>query len=513
MPRARRNRRAATPSTVVTPSTAAGSEAEEEEGPAIEVVELEQPFGHPHRFQALKEAYEPGKRRSTNAYDDIVCKRRKIDSQLGVQLPMLQSTGRARRSPSTTTSSRAARKARTNAFVADMRAQHEKEQARILAPSPKSFSDLPTEIRGLIFRYLLVYYKPILVLRGWEYVYPRGRPNLHTGLLGVCRDFYYQGLRILYGENTFRYRTRDPSDGHQDTHKVMRKVYEDDGNTIPVQKHGHLIRNIEIDIEANRMQDAKNRLRVVDALAKFLPDQPSAIPAQLRMVTLEIYLETRKTLRMETSPTQPKDSYPAVEFFVSHSDVLAHLQKMNCQFVRIVAHRSQDPLVYECVVDRRPHFTAMDVAKGGIKDIWAYDEAMLETRRQSANQSRARLQAMHIWLERLIRDPYRLLKKTKVFRAYIPEPEKHDHQSIPNSPRKRRAKAPKKTEVQAQPAAGLLTEENLKCVAGSSNWASVGQFAHTYRPEDITVFTGEHERLEDRVARLMGPRPEEIESY
>lgn len=421
MPRARRNREAAAPRTASSPppSSTAG-EATEEQGPAIEVVELEQPFGHPHRFQALKEAYEPGKRRATNAYDDIVTKRRKIDLHLSVKPPRLQSAGRAR-SPSTTTSSRAARRARVHAYVADMRARRENEHARIPALSPKGLAKLPAEIRAIIFRYLLVYPEPVLVLGGWEYVYPRGRPNLHTSVLGVCRDFYYLGLRILYGENTFRYRTRDPSKAHQDTHSVMKKVYDEDGYTIPVHKHIHLIRNIEIDVEANRMREAENRFRVVEALEKFLPGPSSDVQAQLRMVTLEIYLETRKTLKMETSPTQPKNSYPAVDFFASHSDVLECLRKINCQFICIVAHRSQDCYQYECMMDRRPHFTALAAAREGIEDAWSGDIAMLESRRKSAVQSTARLNAMRQWLEWLIEDPERLLRANSVFKAYIPE--------------------------------------------------------------------------------------------
>lgn len=486
MPRARRNRRAAARLAAASPlsGSSASSEAAEQV-PAIEVVELEQPFDQPYRFQALKEAYEPGKQRCTNAYDDIVAKRRKIDPQLGVQ-PMLESTGRARKNRSTTASSQAAKKARVHAFVVDQRARHENEDERVLAPSPKGFAKLPAEIRAIIFRYLLVNDNPVLVFGGWGYVYPRGRPNLHTGVLGVCRDFYEQGLRTLYGENTFRYRTRDPSSTvDKETRHFMSKVFEQDGHTIPVHKHGHLIRNVEIDIEANRMREAKNRFRVVEALARFLPSTRAAISAQLRTVTLEIYLETRKTLRMEISPTQPRNSYPAVDMFVSHADVLACLHKINCQFVRIVAHRSQDCYLYETVVDRRPHFTALDAARGSIDDIWSGDAPMLESRRKDADQSKARLNAMAGWLRKLIKEPGNVLEQTSVFRAYVPEPEERD--------RKSRTRASNRAQEQARPAAGGLTEESLECVAGPSHWAS------SSGPDD-------DENWKDRVIRFMGPR-------
>lgn len=87
-----------------------------------------------------------------------------------------------------------------------------------------SILDVPTEVRENIFRQLLVADKSIPVYAGWKKLYkPRPSRNglerhlenekllhkLEPAVLYVCKQFYAEGKRILYSENTFLYRLRD----------------------------------------------------------------------------------------------------------------------------------------------------------------------------------------------------------------------------------------------------------------------------------------------------------------
>jgi hypothetical protein len=69
---------------------------------------------------------------------------------------------------------------------------------------------MPPEIRQAIYRNLLFTKKPILVYGKWTKIFARHKPALSITILMVCRLFYEEALPILYGENTFLYRLRDP---------------------------------------------------------------------------------------------------------------------------------------------------------------------------------------------------------------------------------------------------------------------------------------------------------------
>lgn len=76
---------------------------------------------------------------------------------------------------------------------------------------------LPPEVREGIFSELLVDPQPIFVYKGWTMVCRQSRDTplapesvLYPAILSTCKTFFEEGKRVLYGENTFRYRLRDP---------------------------------------------------------------------------------------------------------------------------------------------------------------------------------------------------------------------------------------------------------------------------------------------------------------
>ncbi|KAI1876513.1 hypothetical protein JX265_004039 [Neoarthrinium moseri] len=277
------------------------------------------------------------------------------------------------------------------------------------------FARLPAEIRDEIFRHLLVHHNDIKVLEKWTLVFPRSRPNLDLGLLRACRIFYLQGVRILYGENTFTYRTRDIADNKEEKGIVEKHVYSHD--RIPIERHGHLFRNIRIAVEANRLWGFDGRRVLPEALQKFLPE---SIPAALHTVTIELPAQTRAMLNMNRDSGTRKGEVPTASWFRCDSPVLKTLERLNCQFIRILAY-DKERNYYSAVIDRRPHFTQMNADEGKYH-MWAHDAVILGRRKAQSIQARATLGTMRYWIERLVIDPQAVVRPGhSPFQNYEPD--------------------------------------------------------------------------------------------
>lgn len=285
-----------------------------------------------------------------------------------------------------------------------------------------AFGRLPMEIRERIFRELLV--QPgggdIRVLHGWSLVYPRGRPQLATAVLAVCRAFHREGARVLYGANTFAYLLRDPAAGGGGggnktsearrpgaTTAVIRHVYGREA--LPLARHGRHLRHVRVAVEANRMYLWDSRRLLPAALELLLPDRGVARPERLVSVTLELPAQTREQLNMmgdrdaRLSGDRRLD-VPAASWFRPESPVLQALEQLNCQFLHIIARDSRGEC-YRTVIDRRPYFSETLENGGSQYDLWKDDQLMLEARRKAARQSQARLHTMEYWIRQLATDP------------------------------------------------------------------------------------------------------------
>ncbi|CAH0053291.1 unnamed protein product [Clonostachys solani] len=182
---------------------------------------------------------------------------------------------------------------------------------------------IPLEIREMIYRYLVRSNKPIAVFDGWKRVYKHGntrqtgpaftdRPSLVINVLILNRWIYPEAARILYSENTFLYRLRDPpticpppvnldalvafdssssvtgslegddpNDGDYQEHnpqnstrraRSRRKKKELDEPCINVGKFHHLFRHIIIEAEHNRYGD--DTLRSMREALEILSNPP-----------------------------------------------------------------------------------------------------------------------------------------------------------------------------------------------------------------------------------------------
>lgn len=111
-------------------------------------------------------------------------------------------------------------------------------------------SRLPLEVRQCIYRHLLRARGPIQVLNGWSQLCRRQQPApaLYPAVLAVCRQVFDEAVRVLYGENEFRYLVRDQA-------KVVELGGGDvfsSARTIAVRKYAPYFRRLELRMERNR---------------------------------------------------------------------------------------------------------------------------------------------------------------------------------------------------------------------------------------------------------------------
>ncbi|KAI0969692.1 hypothetical protein F4678DRAFT_437935 [Xylaria arbuscula] len=143
-----------------------------------------------------------------------------------------------------------------------------------------------------------------------------------------------QGLRILFGENQFKYDLRDPSPSHGHTYPVLDQVFGD--SVVPINEYGHLLRFIKIKVDRFRMHFNEHRRSFERALLKFLPGGDLAHPANLHTLTLEVPALCNDDLNADPETQQP-DEVPICWYLRQGSMVGDALFKIRTQWVRVLA--------------------------------------------------------------------------------------------------------------------------------------------------------------------------------
>ncbi|GAW12549.1 hypothetical protein ANO14919_019190 [Xylariales sp. No.14919] len=197
------------------------------------------------------------------------------------------------------------------------------------------FTDLPTEIRDEILRYILLWPHDIAVFRGWSRVYPRSRPCLNLSILYTCRMLRDQGLQILFGENTFTYALRDPKPSHDHTNPVLERVFGD--SVLPIDKYGHLIRYAKVKVDRSRIHFGWHRQSFENAILKFLPGGDLAGNVSLHTLTLEIPAENCRDLDWTSGAAGEPDEVPICRYLKEDSNVGKALLMLRIQWVRVLA--------------------------------------------------------------------------------------------------------------------------------------------------------------------------------
>ncbi|KAI1501102.1 hypothetical protein F5X99DRAFT_428692 [Biscogniauxia marginata] len=283
------------------------------------------------------------------------------------------------------------------------------------------FAKLPTEIRDEIFRYLGLCGHEIRVLRGWSLVYPRAKPRLDLAFLYTCKVLRYQGLRILFGENTFLYDLRDPSDGHPATSRVLAAVF---GNcVVPINQYGHLVRHVKIRVLANRMNSHGSKENFVNAIRKFLPSGGLLAPANIHTLTIEVTALRQCDLRWPGWRSRP-DEVPICEFFEHGSRARDALLELQVQWVRVLAH-DKDGRLFETVCDLRHVFKQKQMMM--VMQDGGYDEQapvmdvqpMVELWEHNVRQAKAHLCNLAWRLRSLATDPQKAVNELQLWTEVV----------------------------------------------------------------------------------------------
>ncbi|KAI0381865.1 hypothetical protein F5Y04DRAFT_288336 [Hypomontagnella monticulosa] len=218
-----------------------------------------------------------------------------------------------------------------------------------MRPDPNSvkalgiFRRFSPEIRSMILRNLLISEEDIQVVKGWSAVYPGKKPALYTAILSTCHGFRQEGMRVLFGENTFLYTLHDSP-------KQLGKIPKH--TRLPIKKYGHLIRHIKIDVPANCLAKASPR-ELTEAIAKFLPGGGLLEPANLYTLTLDLPAQTNRDLKLEGWQKDP-NSVPITNFVGKSNKAKDVMEQLKVQRIRVVA-TTKDGEVFEYTIDLERH--------------------------------------------------------------------------------------------------------------------------------------------------------------
>ena len=243
------------------------------------------------------------------------------------------------------------------------------------------FFKLAREIRDKIYRYLLVSPNPIRVWALWTQlarrpvrrVARRGYSGdnigttIDTGILRVCRLTAEEGRHILYSENSFLYLLRDPEvvveNASSERQKRMRRSAHRAAmdrlfqNSIHLNKYGHLIRHMAIELESNRTGPTYERLMraALEVLApndESSPLAPSPLcePIHLHTLTITISPLLESNHRLARAPAQGNQDgtvhdgrhLTMVSIFSRGGPVIKTLERINIDFLRINVHVNSD---------------------------------------------------------------------------------------------------------------------------------------------------------------------------
>ncbi|KAK4164898.1 hypothetical protein QBC43DRAFT_352607 [Cladorrhinum sp. PSN259] len=250
---------------------------------------------------------------------------------------------------------------------------------------------LPLEIREKIYRHLLVAPKPIPVKNLWsEAVHVRtrrargrrGQPEepdmdfvMEPRILFSCRQAFAEGTKVLYSENTFFYQLRDPNiiprlnnfaNNNVDarnpafyrgrTAKAKKEAErakakkEVERAKIHLDKYGHLIRHMSMELEHNRTSDEYRDLMIM-ALNALVNRPPSSDLPPIYLHTLTITISPTyerggrdsrpiSTINPQTGQIQISShrGLNTVNIFAQNSALSQALHKVNLDFLRINVH-------------------------------------------------------------------------------------------------------------------------------------------------------------------------------
>ncbi len=166
------------------------------------------------------------------------------------------------------------------------------------------FLDLPRTVRNSNYRLVLRSDRPVPVSSDWCEVPDRTRTGLEPAILRACRKTASEGMRVLYGENTFSYHLRKGPVGADEELRDITNTRH-----LYLAKHAHLLRKFEI-VAGPTCTKTEHRDRLAAAVRK--------IPAKARLDVLTLRLSPMRVIKtplavvLDRSAAQPAREHGAL---------------------------------------------------------------------------------------------------------------------------------------------------------------------------------------------------------
>ncbi|RFU78816.1 hypothetical protein TARUN_3383 [Trichoderma arundinaceum] len=248
----------------------------------------------------------------------------------------------------------------------------------VIRKAPPTFMGISREIRFMIYRHLLTTKKAIAVHGGWTQVYRNSdrnndrnneELNLSVSILRACKVVFEEASAVLYGENTFLYRLRDPTynvgvisnlatdddlpssgDVSSDEESESGSEYEDEDDeptvnqkqsSINIAKYAPLFRRIAVEAEHNRHSryTQESMAAAIDVFAKQGRGLYGEGACNIHTLTIRVSPTWEKL-----GPGQGRFTF--VDFFYVDAPVIHAVKAIDCQILHVVVltrHMSRQP--------------------------------------------------------------------------------------------------------------------------------------------------------------------------
>ncbi|ROW11680.1 hypothetical protein VPNG_05647 [Cytospora leucostoma] len=227
---------------------------------------------------------------------------------------------------------------------------------------------LPLEVRKQIWRHLLLATRPIQVMNGWSQLCRWQQLDLHPAVLAASRAVFDEAVRVLYGENDFRYLVRDKAGmpGRKSRWRGRRDRSRDAPNpcAIDAGKYGRYFRRLELRMERNRMTAE------YDGVLASALDILLGVGVELHRLTVDVsprrqVAEDDDDDDDDDDDTEDETSASMSDWFHPDGEVNAALKALDTDFIHIHVftpetdnHASRG---LRCIIDKRREVSELEV--------------------------------------------------------------------------------------------------------------------------------------------------------
>jgi hypothetical protein len=189
------------------------------------------------------------------------------------------------------------------------------------SPDRSPLLRLSFEIREMIYGYLLIYRRPIIVQYDWEIVEHRFF-NKNNGVIYVCKQINIEATTFLYKNNAFRTILRPPPSTffYRDTYTIQTKF-------LP------LFKNVIITFERDNYN--------VDWFDKACASVKKLVDADVSLDSLTLVTFPQRVGMSDTAVGMEAHPITFADFFYEKGEFMAELKKLKYQVLNVVVKKAE----------------------------------------------------------------------------------------------------------------------------------------------------------------------------